>query len=319
MFHRKNSKTRRSRFAGSAESNEDFLMTNRIKKTFCCYLFFGIAAVLLFIECHPSKVIECSALRNPITIDGSSADWAGLITHDPDQPFGIGIANDGKYLYICLVSDDRRIHRQVMRYGLTVWFEGGTAAKQRLGIRYPTGLAGTGFALRSSGEEPRDTGFMREKIEEMLDAIEVIGPGKKMDTLPMKLTVAESSFDLKMKAVSSMEQFTYELRVPLSADSTTPYAVPPAKKSLITLVLESSAPSETGTSEEGREGGPGMGRDGGGFGGVEGLGGGGYGGGHRGGGGGHHGGRGGGSGYQGGHHEPPEPFTVELAVKLAGK
>ena len=291
---------------------------------FC--LFLGIPAVLLFVRCHPAKVIESSWLKNPINVDGNSSDWAGLINHDPNEPFGIGVVNDDRYLYVCLVSDDQSIHRQVIRYGLTVWLEGGTSEKNRLGICYPLGLAGSGVDVHSLREAKGDSELLRQKIDEAFDAIEVIGPGKKQDTLPMKLTVAESSFDLKLKAVPSMERFTYELRIPLHADSTAPYAVPRPEKSLITLVLESDAPPSAGGSEEQgeHEGGGGMGGGGMGGGGMGGggMGGGGMGGGGHGGGGhgggGHHGGMSGGGG--GGHHEqPPEPFTVEFSVKLAGK
>ena len=288
-------------------------MVSSVIRTMRFFSFFGVSAVMLFVRCHPAKVIESSRLKNPISIDGNISDWAGLINHDPNEPFGVGVANDDKYLYVCLASDDRSVHRQVMRYGLTVWFGSGTSGKNRLGIRYPLGLAGSGVDFRSFKEVQGDTEMMRQKMEEAFDAIEVIGPGKKQDTLPMKLTVAESSFNLKLKAVPTMERFTYELRIPLHADSTTSYAVPAPENSLITLVLESTAPpSVSNSGEQEHEGGGGMGGEGGGFGG------GGHGGGHMGGGGGHHGGMSGG-GYHGGHHEPPEPFTVGLTVKLAGK
>jgi hypothetical protein len=291
----------------------------RVKRTL---LLSGMTAIVLIVNCHPTKIIECSRLKTPITIDGNSADWGGLINHDPDEPFGIGIANDDKYLYLCLVSEDRRILRQVMRYGLTVWLEGKTPKNSRLGIRYPMGMAVSGGSDRQLREAQGDSESIREKTEESFDAIEVIGPGKP-DSLPMKLTVAESSFDLKLKAVPSFERFTYELRIPLHADSTAPFAVPPPEQSMIKIVLESDEPAEEQGSYEGAGESEGGGNAGGEFanggGGFGSHGGGGGGGGHGGGGhggGGHHGGMGSGGGRHGGNHEPPEPFTLKLSVKI---
>jgi hypothetical protein len=203
-----------------------------------------------------------------------------------------------------------------MRWGLTVWFASGKSKHSRIGIRYPMGMANSGIDMRQERVPHGDTEAVRRRMEESFDAMEFIGPSEG-DTIPMKLITAES-FGLKMKAVPEWEKMVYELKIPLHGDSSTKCVAPFSRDSVITLVLESTATEEaTGGNDEhgsggghhGGGGGEGMGGGGGGMdGGGEG---------HRGGGG-HHGGGMGGNGFHGNRHEPSEPFTVELRIKLAG-
>ncbi len=272
------------------------------------YWFLGVAAVFLFVQCHSSAVMKSAWPKNKITIDGAISDWEGMITPVTDEPFGVGIANDDSFFYVCLISEERKIAHQVMRFGLTIWFENPQSKHSRWGIRFPMGIANSAGNLRGMREHG-DSETIRRTMEESLGAMEVIGPGKD-DTVPMGVAIAEK-FGLQLKAVPAMEKFVYELKIPLHADSLAKYALPFSKDSLTEVVLESSAPQPGNDNEEpGQEGQMGNGAMRGGSGGF---------GGGRGSAGGHMGGHGsrGGGGYRGSHHEPAEPFTVELAVKLA--
>jgi hypothetical protein len=158
------------------------------------------------------------------------------------------------------------------------------------------GMAASAIDLHRYGELRGDTETVHRIMEESFDAMELLGPGEQ-DTVPMKLTIADS-FGVKLKAVPAREKFAYELKIPLHADSSSKYAVLASKDSVITIVLESSAPESEEQGHTDHQGaGEGLGR-----------------GGQRG----QFGGGIGGESFQGGRHDPSEPFTAKLRIKLAG-
>ena len=261
----------------------------------------GLTAVALFLQCKSTVVMKSVWLKDKVAIDGDLSEWKGLLQTSNEQ-FGIGIGNDDSSFYVCLHSEDRGIVHQVMRFGLTVWFENGKSVKNRVGIRFPMGRTG-GMDQRRFQEARQDSAAIRRLREESLNAMEVLGPGKD-DTIPMTISIAQSWGKLALKATLDMEQFTYELKIPLHADSAAKVAVPLSRDSLLTVVLESSAP-DPNDAQPSEEQGDGPGHGGGG--------GGGRGGGHMGG---HHGG-GKGGGFTRGHYEASDPISAKFFVKLA--
>jgi hypothetical protein len=275
-----------------------------------CYQFLGIAMFFLFIQCNSKTVLNSSWQKDKINIDGKLSDWNGLIKQTPDREFGIGIANDDSSLFVCLTSDDRRIIHQVMRSGMTMWFENGKSKHNRLGIRFPMGMAGSDMNFRRFRETQDNNDSVRQIMQETLNTMEILGP-EKTDTVPMRTTIAES-FGIQMKVSPERGCFLYELKVPLHpTDSTSKYFVSADKNSLITIILESSSAENVEGSMDhtgqhmrgnmemagGNQSGFGSGNDA--FAGGR----------HR---------AMGARGYhRSGNHEPPEPFSVEFCVKLA--
>lgn len=214
-----------------------------------CFPCLGIAALFLLIQCNSSIAINSTRLKDKIIIDGDISDWNGLIKKDPDEKFGIGIANDDSSLYVCLISEDRRIIREVMKHGMTIWFETGKSDRNRIGLRFPMGTANSRGAFRGFRQAQGDTEAVRRMIEESFETMEILGPGKE-DTVPMKTTVAEN-FGIKLKAVPDMGKFACEVKVPFSPiDSTSKYFISGDKNSLITIVLESSSAQNNGPGLE---------------------------------------------------------------------
>jgi hypothetical protein len=52
----------------------------------------------------------------------------------------VGLRNDASSLYICLGTDDPGIRRQILRGGMTVWFDPSGGKNKVMGIRYPASL-----------------------------------------------------------------------------------------------------------------------------------------------------------------------------------
>jgi len=74
-----------------------------------------------------------------------------------DGTVWLGVINDVDYLYMCVMTSQRPLQRQIMSTGFTVWFEHCGSQTADFGIRYPIGLVPSG-AMASAGEAPREPG-----------------------------------------------------------------------------------------------------------------------------------------------------------------
>jgi hypothetical protein len=216
------------------------------------FMLFGTAAILLSLQCKSSTILQSSRENNSITVDGNLADWNGLLIHAENVPVVMGAANNDSALYLCFVSDDRETVRQIVRHGLTVWFE---TPRSRWGIRFPMGMEHLALpSLRPPRDDPE---AMNQAIARAFDILEIVGPGKN-DTVPMKTAIADS-FGITVKADPAMEKLSYELRVPLHADSSRKYAALPGNDSTVAITVESAAPASYSHNESMN---PGQGIDG---------------------------------------------------------
>src|SRR5262252_5882835 len=72
-----------------------------------------------------------------IAVDGKFDDWTGNLEPLGSNPESIQVVNDGEFLYLRLTASEAGARRQIMRQGLTVWFDPGGGTKKKLGIRFP--------------------------------------------------------------------------------------------------------------------------------------------------------------------------------------
>ncbi len=256
-----------------------------------------------------------------IRIDGDPSEWAGRMVSEKKPEGSLGVANDGRYLYLCLASTDPTVPRRILGSGLTVWFDPKGGGDHVLGIRYPVGLAGErggpppGDAAGDApegfggyGGSPADSGDthrerVRRRMEDMMEALEVVTADG-----PLRQTVEGAAAEGILARAGWIDStFVYELRVPLARSGAIPFAVGAEPGTTIGLGLETAAPRHPrfggmrpggGEGDEGPEGGAG-----------------GFGGGRRGGfGGGRRGGAGGPGRFGRG---PAEPIKLWLKVALA--
>ena len=230
-----------------------------------------------------------------VRIDGVNDEWQGATTYIEDKDVSIGLLNDDEFLYVSL-SSDSGLRMQVMRAGLTVWFdpEGGT--DEWYGINFPTGAQGRMQAMRRRrGGGDRDPQSRRPTIDDdPMIYIELVGPGE----LGRRRIPIERVTGIEVKIGNDFGRFVYELKVPLPRDADHLFGIGTKAGALLGVGLE------TGDM-------PGMGR------GSRGGGLGGPGGGRGGGGGGRGGGGGGRGGIGGGGPGTAESFKVWTTVQLA--
>lgn len=187
--------------------------------------------------CNRTAELSSTWNDHEIVIDGLATEWGSRFFYLEDAHVSLGIRNDQDFLYVCLVSSERQFRRQMMDLGLTVWFEPEDGKK--LGIHYPIGFRGHGTSAPFNREHPRSPEDTEQGVEESLENLELLGPGKEDRQLFPALEVP----GIRVSVGGSQGSSVYELRVPLRRSSDHPYAVGAGAGSTVTLGIE------TGKSE----------------------------------------------------------------------
>lgn len=220
-----------------------------------------------------------------ITIDGSFDDWTG----NPGnlEPFGkdsiaIQALNDGHFLYVRLSASDPGVRSQIVRRGLTVWFDPKGGTKKTFGVSYPviedqtgdSGIGGYRFGGRRQpgpgGQTPQSggsgTAAQPDESDQPPNRVDILGPGKNDEVSLTRehLQGVEVAFQVQQGILQ------YELKVPLVKTDDTPYAIGAASGASIGIGLETARPQQRMSGPD--PGGYGGGGMGGGFGGRGGFG-----------------------------------------------
>lgn len=178
---------------------------------------------------------ESSPRLEAVTIDGKFDDWPGNLEPFADKPLSIQFQNDGEYLYMRLAASDNGTRMQILRQGLTVWFDPGGGTKKHFGIRYPVvdkaqypdsgqgGRGGGGYGGHRGGSQPGQEGTPESAPAEpsRTERVDILGPGKDdaremtRDHLP--------GIDVALRTEQGILQ--YELKVPLAKTEDHPMAI----------------------------------------------------------------------------------------------
>ena len=195
-----------------------------------------------------------------VRIDGVNDEWQGATTYIEDKDVSIGLLNDDEFLYVSL-SSDNGLRMQVMRAGLTVWFdpEGGT--DEWYGINFPTGAQGRMQAMqamrRRRGGGDRDPQSRRPTVDDdPMMYIELVGPGE----LGRRRIPIERVTGIEVKIGNDFGRFVYELKVPLPRDADHLFGIGTKAGALLGVGLETGdMPGMGRGSRGGGLGGPGGG------------------------------------------------------------
>jgi hypothetical protein len=197
-----------------------------------------IGAILVAVTGYGHERLQSKRLDREITIDGASEDWDGALTNLGDRPISVGLLNDDEDLYLCLITDDRDLIRQVMMGGLTIGFEPSGEGEDAFWIVYPVGRgapAGKMPRPEQRGERP-EPGMTRpdSSFREATREVEFRGPGGRA-ARRVKVT---GSGRVSLCSSGTEDAFVYELRVPLFGDDLHPEAVGAGPGGSVTIALE---------------------------------------------------------------------------------
>jgi len=192
-------------------------MNPMLKKTSLLLLTLGLAGCSTF-----STFTTESRFRFPerqIIIDGKTDDWRGDMFFVENELISLGFLNDQENLYVCLLAENNLTRAQIMRQGLTVWFDPHGGNNKVFGVKFPLGLPPREGTNSSKG----DLEEVEEKTapEGPLTELEIIRSEKET---PQRLMIANVK-GIEIKAVPSAGLLVYELKIPLIQREEHPYAV----------------------------------------------------------------------------------------------
>lgn len=210
-----------------------------------------------------------------ITIDGKNSEWIGAMWYFEDENISVGLRNDDRFFYMCMIAEAPLIRTQVMRQGFTVWFDPAGGNKKTFGIKFPIGMQEMGVQrgmdpnrAREREQSEPDPERMERALARLTAELEILGPGKDEQT---RLKVEETK-GIDIVLDTSGEMLVYELKVPLLRDEQHPYAVGVEAGDLIGVGLEIPKLDMSAVRKKmGGTGMPGGGRIGGGRGGGMGM------------------------------------------------
>lgn len=216
------------------------------------FLLFGVLGLIMsfvFVSCEKYEFKSRWKDRD-IVVDGRSMDWLDTLTYVEEFNVSVGITNDTDYLYICAVVENPLVRMQVMRQGLTVWFDPKGGRKKTLGLRFPLGSQGRRERPAEFGEEPEI-----ERLQRMFpmsfNELEILGPNKKQK---QRMRKAEAKgIDVAMSFSSG--KLVYELKIPLINRSDRPYAINVRPGSSFGIGIETSPRRDMGQSPRRKTGG----------------------------------------------------------------
>jgi hypothetical protein len=186
-------------------------------------------------------------------MDGNLGDWTDSTVFIEKDGIRYAVANDGEFIYLCLLSSKPNIGRQIMFRGMTIWFDPNGGDKKTIGIRFPIG--GLGMGRPEMGQQPeQDPPQMGSRLQEMerqsLNELEYLGPGENDRVRVSRL----QGQGLEMHMTATPERFVYKLKIPLRYSSQHPYAVETHAGAKIGIGIESNAAPRMAPGEMGGEG-----------------------------------------------------------------
>jgi hypothetical protein len=188
----------------------------------------GVTAVFVLSNlsgCGSSQSIVSSWNKQEIKIDGDPSEWLSIMKQIPDKKVSVGFRNDDKFLYLCLMTEDRTKIFQLLRGGFVVWFETESSEYKTYGVRYPLPIdfskqtpMNREAGIKEPGEMDKNLG-QREDLEKLIqiffqrqNELEVINK----DKFPLTALSLPNKEGTEAKFGVYREMLVYELKVPLA-------------------------------------------------------------------------------------------------------
>jgi len=221
-----------------------------IKISFIGILLILFPVILSITGCGDTQINSKWRTQNLI-IDGKDKDWGNSLNYIDDLKALVGVENDNKFLYLCLVTNDQELEAKVLRMGLTVWFDRTASDAKDFGIKFPIGRGGIDrTAMRKMTDNPGEERPNPEKLREMVvkseNEVEIIG--KNNDVNRLSITELKGA---ELKLGLSDGRFVYEMRIPLSHKGGFNYALNADTGSTISVGLETGSFQGKSNGEKG--------------------------------------------------------------------
>ncbi|NUN10044.1 MAG: hypothetical protein HUU54_12805 [Ignavibacteriaceae bacterium] len=181
------------------------------------YFLLILAASFIVAGCSSGIKITSQPPAAAAVIDGDVSEWSNM-TQIKNENLAFSFSNDDKFLYVAMVTGDRRKMMRIMAGGLQVWLEPDNTA-EKFGVLYP---------------EPPDPAEIRKQLEERM------ARGEERRPDPQRFRRAHNKLFILNSEEARLEEFpsdgatyqarleadrdrlAYELRIPIGADINPP-------------------------------------------------------------------------------------------------
>ncbi|MBN1779610.1 hypothetical protein JW948_00655 [bacterium] len=199
-----------------------------------------IPAVFLVLCLNGCRSGEVTAGRagTGISVDGDQSDWSGNLVLNEEANAAFGFLRDSTYLYLCLVTRDAELQRQVAGRGLIVWLEADKKSGNRIGIKFPVGMKDMDLPVpKNEGDRPGMRDDRRIPLfESRLKELEIQEPGEDEFTSFLFSEIAESG--LAASADLKPDRLVVEMRIPLVKEEGRPYALAQRTAAMVGVEIE---------------------------------------------------------------------------------
>ena len=195
------------------------------------HLMFLIPVLLILLDgCSSGLKLTSDWQQGEMNIDGGDSEWQRGLYYDNESDMVYGVRNDNNFVYVFLKTQNRSTQMQIMRQGLTVWFDREDGKNHVFGIQYPMSRQEThaGFIPDSSEEK------LHTFLDQAFPELEIIGPTKE-DIQRFSTLEAPG---IRVKLGRTHETLVYELLVPLKKTSKQPFAIEPISGHRIGIEFE---------------------------------------------------------------------------------
>jgi hypothetical protein len=250
-------------------------------------LSFVVISILGLIGCSSAVPLTSYWKKSEIVVDGKQNEWQGSLYDLKKINVTVGVRNDADNLYLCFISYDQNLRRQIMSGGFTVWFDPSGGTEEQYGIKFPVGRPkgarpqmpdknsdGGNNPPRDVGDEDNlppmpgnddpsslDRSRSDDKtmpiLQQVSRELQFLGPEEKdiqqATTLELKT--------MKVQLGISQKAFVYELQIPLKKTNDFPFTLTPGDNNNVIGIgfkTEENPVSKPG----GGSGGPGGGQGG---------------------------------------------------------
>ncbi len=170
--------------------------------------------------CSSTLKLNSAWEKQTTQIDGHQEDWEGRLTFVEKKNVSIGVRNDHEFLYICLVSSDKVLQRQMLSMGFILWFDADGGKDKTFGIRFPTGMLDNGMFMPRNRRAERTPEEIRDRFAQQTE-LEILGPQKDES----KRFAINEVPGIEVKIGKPADVLVYEIKVPLKRTKTYPYAI----------------------------------------------------------------------------------------------
>jgi hypothetical protein len=190
---------------------------------------FAAAAIVMAGAC---SVVELNSRwsTTPVLVNGIADDWKGELVSQKDKGFALGVKNDGRFLYVCIVGETPMLRTMALSRGLTVWLDAAGGSSKAFGIKYPLAAADLAPAAQPA---PAAGGGRGATGRAQTDVI-ILGPDKGAEK---RIPIRELK-GIEVRAAIAQNVFAYELKIPLAASSEFPYGLGAAGGPFVGVGLE---------------------------------------------------------------------------------